>query len=360
MLYVLSSAGDREERTVGTVRRAMAGVAAAAAISLATASGADGAATNPLLLSQGTAFSILGYWCGGIQEKAYAIGLNATSDPVGDVYLRTSCSTGRAGSPPAIHTAWAAVVWNYAGAALSASKLTSAPTGLNLTFSVVAQHGTGLYESIFAIVYNHLGSAYALVTAPGAPTGVTATQVEDHFQVNWTPAVATEPIVSSSVVTATPIESAAPVLTATVSGAGSTVPIGPLQPQTTYQITVVNTDPGGSSPPSAITVTTPPSTVPPSVPSTVTAHWTNPGEPGDMLAAAWSEGSPGDSPIDHYQVRITEIEDGSPATFTQEVSGSTLNATFQVNDIPNWHVYVRAHNAAGWGPWSAPFTLGGA
>jgi hypothetical protein len=340
----------------------MAGVAAAAAMSLAAASVADAAATNRLLLSQGTAFSILGYWCGGIQEKTYATGLQPSSlDPVGDVYLRTSCSTGRAGSPPAVHTAWAAVAWDYAGNALSASKLTSAPTGLNPTFSAVAQHGGGLYDSIFAVVYNQLGTAYALVTAPGAATGVSATQVEDHFQVNWVPTAATGPIVTSSVVTATPIESTAPVLTATVTGAGSSIPVGPLQPQTTYQITVVNTDPGGSGPASAPrTVTTPPSTVPPSIPGAVTAHWTNPGEPGDMLAAAWSEGSPGDSPIDHYQVRITEIEDGSPPTYTQEVSGSTFNATFQVSDIPNWHVYVRAHNAAGWGPWSAPITLGGA
>jgi hypothetical protein len=65
-----------------------------------------------LALPQSLAFAILGYSCGGIQEKTYLTGFDpATGNPTGAVYLSTSCSTGRADSPPSIHTAWAAVTW---------------------------------------------------------------------------------------------------------------------------------------------------------------------------------------------------------------------------------------------------------
>src|SRR4029077_18289842 len=69
-----------------------------------------------LLLPQSTAFGILGYDCGGISEQVYASGFDpSTGYPTGNVDLKTSCSTGKAGSPPAIHTAWAAVTWDFAG-----------------------------------------------------------------------------------------------------------------------------------------------------------------------------------------------------------------------------------------------------
>ena len=54
-----------------------------------------------LLLPQSTAFAILGYDCGGISEQVYATGFDPTNGyPTGNVDLKTSCSTGKAGSSP--------------------------------------------------------------------------------------------------------------------------------------------------------------------------------------------------------------------------------------------------------------------
>ncbi|HTP47975.1 MAG TPA: fibronectin type III domain-containing protein [Casimicrobiaceae bacterium] len=79
--------------------------------------------------------------------------------------------------------------------------------------------------------------------------------------------------------------------------------------------------------------------------------------PTRSLFASWTAAVPGDSPTDSYQITINGSDGGG--TFTQAVPGSTLTATFAVSDIPDWSVKVRAHNAAGWGPWSARFVLGG-
>ena len=46
-------------------------------------------------------------------------------------------------------------------------------------------------------------------------------------------------------------------------------------------------------------------------------------------------------------------------TVSQSAPASTLTATFAVSDVPDWSVHVRAHNAAGWGPWPASVLLGG-
>jgi hypothetical protein len=60
-------------------------------------------------------------------------------------------------------------------------------------------------------------------------------------------------------------------------------------------------------------------------------------------------------PATTYQIRGS---DGC-GTFTQTIDGSTLSAFFSVSDVPDWSVTVRAHDAAGWGPWSARYALGG-
>ena len=120
----------------------------------------------------------------------------------------------------------------------------------------------------------------------------------------------------------------------------------------------MNTDAAGSSPPSdPVTLTTPVSTIPPGAPTGVAARWTAPGAPGDTLLATWHAAAPGDSPTNRYRITITG-SDGA-GTFTQAVSGSRLSASFAVSDIPDWTIRVRAHNAAGWGPWSAKARLGG-
>jgi hypothetical protein len=132
-----------------------------------------------------------------------------------------------------------------------------------------------------------------------------------------------------------------------------------LEPKTTYQITVVSNDAAGPSSPSApLSITTGASTIPPGAPTGLSAHWTAPGSPGDALVATWKAAPVGDSPTDEYQVTISG-SDGA-GTFSETVSGSTLSATFAVSDVPDWTIRVRAHDAAGWGPWSSSYTLGGA
>lgn len=305
-----------------------------------------------LLLPQSMAFAILGHSCGGIKEHAYVTGFDPTSGyPTGDVYLSTTCSTGGRGSPPATFTAWAAVTWDFAGNVVSSTMLSNAAR-LNPTFTATDAYGDAIYNAGTA--------AYLVVPLPAAPTGVTAVQSGDQFQVSWMPKGVNPAAVASTTVTATPVNSTASVLTTTVAGSATSGVISTLQPQTTYQITVVNSTISGSSPASApISVTTSPATVPPSAPAGVTAHWANLDPTGatDTLIATWQAADPGNSPIDQYLVTITG-SDGA-GTSTQTVSGTTLTASFTVDYIPNWSVTVRAHNAFGWGPTSSTVTLGG-
>ena len=306
-----------------------------------------------LLLPQATAFAILGYDCGGISEQVYATGFDPTNGyPTGNVFLRTSCSTGKAGSPPSIHTASVAVTWDFAGNVISTNTpATGAPA--NPTF--IATDGFN------DILYNAGANAYLIVPVPAAPAGVTAVQSGDQFQVAWMPNRVNPVAITSSTLTATPVNnSTASNLTTTVTGPATNGVIPTLQPATTYQITVVSTTIGGSSPASTPTnVTTEAASVAPSAPTNVVASWSNldPTGTNDTLVATWSAAVPGDSPVDQYQITITG-SDGA-GTFTQVVDGSTLTTYFTVDFVPNWTVTVQAHNAAGWGPSSTPVTLGG-
>ncbi len=305
-----------------------------------------------LLLPQSMAFAILGYDCGGIGEQAYITGFDPTSGyPTGDVHLSTTCSGSGRGSHPTTHTAAAAVTWDFAGNVVSATTLSNAAT-VNPTFTATDVYGD--------IIYNAGAAAYLVVPLPAAPASVTAVQSGDQFQVSWMPKAVNPAAVVLTTVTATPVNSTASVLTTTVAGSATNGVISSLQPQTTYQITVVDTTVSGSSPASTpISVTTSPASVPPSAPTGVTAGWANLDPTGatDTLLATWQAADPGNSPIDQYLVTITG-SDGA-GTSTQMVSGTTLTASFTVDSIPNWSVTVQAHNAFGWGPTSSVFRLGG-
>jgi hypothetical protein len=63
--------------------------------------------------------------------------------------------------------------------------------------------------------------------------------------------------------------------------------------------------------------------------------------------------------VDQYQVSVNISGDSGavPSSFAQTVSGSTFSAGFGANDAYDWSVQVRAHNAAGWGPWSTAVIL---
>jgi len=243
------------------------------------------------------------------------------------------------------------VTWDFAGNVVSATTLSNAVT-VDPTFTATDVYGD--------IIYNAGAAAYLVVPLPAAPTGVTAVQSGDQFQVSWMPNGVNPAAVASTTVTVTPVNSTDSMLTTTVAGSATNGIISSLQPQTAYQVTVVNRTISGSSPASTpISVTTSPATIPPSAPTGVTASWANldPSGATDTLVATWQAADPCDSPIDQYVVTITG-SDGA-GTSTQTVSGTTLTASFTMDYIPNWSVTVRAHNAFGWGPASSVFRLGG-
>jgi hypothetical protein len=217
---------------------------------------AGAATTTQLLLSQAAAFSVLGHSCGGIQEHAYATGFGAGGYPKGEVYLKTSCGgSGRGGGyKVTTYTAWASAAWDWFGDTRSFAKL-EGTAEVSTSFSETDAYGDRVYNTETGA---YLETTSPPLTAPAAPTGVSASQSNIEvgeslvlrFQVSWTPAAETAPLITSSTVTATPVGSTAPVLTATVEGSGSSTIVGPLQPNTTYRITVTNSDREGTSAPS--------------------------------------------------------------------------------------------------------------
>ena len=225
----------------------------AGALGLVPAAGA--ASTTSLVLPQGAAFYVLGHSCGGIQEQVYATGFAPSGYPTGDAHLQTSCGgSGRGGGyKSTTYTAWAGVTWDWFGETRAYNRLETAPEGLSTTFSAEDAYGDRVYNVGTAA---YLETTAPPVTAPAAPTGVAATLIApvdpetptaEQFQVSWAPAQETASLITSSTVTATPVGSTAPVLTATVTGSGTSVLVGPLQRSTTYQITVTNSDREGTS-----------------------------------------------------------------------------------------------------------------
>ena len=302
------------------------------------------------MLPQSIAFSILGYSCGGIDEQVSA-GFSLTNGyPTGVVGLSTSCNGSGRGGHSTTHTASAVVVWDLAGNVISAIPLTNG----------VAVGPTAFTDGLGDSIYNPGAVAYLIVPPPAAPSGVTAVQSGDQFQVSWTPQGINPAAITSSTLTATPVNSSASVLATAIAGPATSGVLSNVQPQTKYQVTVACATLGGSGPASApVNVTTSPATILPSAPTEVTASWSNPDPSGatDTLVASWQAANPGNSPVDQYLITITGSDGGG--TFTQTVSGTTLTTYFNVNDTPNWSVTVQAHNADGWGPASAIFKLGG-
>ena len=127
-----------------------------------------------------------------------------SGNPAGDVYLQTRCGgSGRGGGyRVTTYSAWVAATWDFGGGLASAVPLASAPD-VDPAFSATDAHGDQVFTALSAI--------------------------------------------TSSTVTATAVGSAAPTVTAVASGPATTALVGPLQPLTTYEITVVSTDNAGAS-----------------------------------------------------------------------------------------------------------------
>jgi len=233
----------------------MLGVLASAATCAALASTASASAPIALYLSEPYAFDILGHSCGGIQERSYATGFALNGYPTGVVHLQTRCGgSGRGGGGHSTtYTASAGVVWTWFGETRSAVTLT-APPEEEATFTATDAHGDRLYNS-GAHAYLEVGEPP--LQPPAAPTAISAgvALVENgsaellQMTVAWTPSGETAALITTSTVTATPVGSGAPVLSASASSYSSSVHLGPVEPDTTYRVTVTNTDSEGTSEP---------------------------------------------------------------------------------------------------------------
>ena len=199
---------------------------------LGAAAAAGAATTTQLVMSQGAAFKVLGYDCGGIAEHVYATGFAGNGYPAGAAHLRTVCSAGK-GTHFTVE-AWASVTWTWYGVTWQYAKLTSAPV-VSPTFSETDKYGDRVYNTATAA---YLETTSPPIQAPAAPTGVSANVYrtgEDgesgpqDATVTWTPAPQTAVLITSSTITATPIGSTAPVLTKTIIGPGISGVIGTLE-----------------------------------------------------------------------------------------------------------------------------------
>jgi hypothetical protein len=147
---------------------AVVAVLGASAGLVATANSAS-ASPIPLVVSQGSAFAVLGHSCGGIQEKAYVSGFAAvTGYPVGDVYLSTRCGgSGRGGGyHVTTYSAWVNTAWDFTGALVSDVVVTGA-VSVDPTFSALDSHGNE--------IYNQSNSAFLVLAAGFIPPPRVAT-----------------------------------------------------------------------------------------------------------------------------------------------------------------------------------------
>jgi hypothetical protein len=203
----------------------------------ASATAASAATTFQLNLPQSTAFSLLGYSCGGIQEKSYVTGFDPTSGyPVGDVDMSTTCNGSGRGGHSTTHTAWGSVTWDFTATVVSDALLSSAPT-VDPAFSATDANGNQ--------IYNSSNNAY-LVYGPGfAPvprvTGSSATEGPTSGGTSVT-------ITGTGFTLATAVNFGSVAVTAlTISGDTSITVSSPPEDAATVPVTV--TSPGGTSSP---------------------------------------------------------------------------------------------------------------
>ena len=275
--------------------------------------------------------------------------------------------SGRGGGYRHPKTADYAMTWDQYGQVQALGAVCSCTPPYQGTGSVVMVNGVPYYYVATdattgnELVNSNVAGFLVLNSLPPAPAApdVTASISGLDLQVSWTPDPAAANAITSSHVEAAPTGGSSPTLSATVSDSGTSATLSPLQANTTYLVSVVNTDAGGDSPAGTFTITTPKSTVRPSRPAISYLWWS--GSDGSTLAVSWTAPSPGDSPIDSYQIRVVYVDGDNPRTgpYTQTVSGDTLSAYFPVDRTSTWRVLVRAHNAAGWSAWSPAKTLSG-
>jgi hypothetical protein len=93
-------------------------------------------------------------------------------------------------------------------------------------------------------------------------------------------------------------------------------------------------------------------TVAPSAPQSISASWTSIDSPAS-LSVSWGATDPGNSPLDLFEIRAVGVNSGTTSPLDAVIPAPATAYTFyNPSNSVSWQVTVRAHNAAGWGPWS--------
>jgi len=234
-------------------RRIILIVAASATICVALASSASAASPIRLYLSEGAAFRVLGHWCGGIQQEVFVTGFAANGYPQGNISMKTTCGgSGRGGGGHSTtYTGTASAIWTWFGETRSYST----PGGPLVAKEATDSHGDRVYNTGSA-AYLETGSPP--LKPPAAPTSISASiflydEPPEGLRMNtgWTVDPETAGLIKYSTATATPVGSSAPILSSSPGSYFSSAVLQPVEPSTTYRVTVTSTDAEGTSEPSA-------------------------------------------------------------------------------------------------------------
>ena len=235
------------------VRRVLAALIVSAALCMAAAASAS-AATIQLSMSQGAAFAVLGHWCGGIQEQVYETGFAANGYPQGNVSMSTRCGgSGRGGGGhTTTYTGTATVVWTWLGETWKWGPMVG---GLAAVPAEDA-HGDTLYN-VESRAYLETGTPP--YQPPAAPTNVTARVILAEsgsleylaMPISWTVDPERAGLITTQTMRAEPVGgSKAPVIEATRIPYFQEGSLAPVEPNTTYRVTVTESDAEGTSAPS--------------------------------------------------------------------------------------------------------------
>jgi hypothetical protein len=185
---------------------------------------------------------------------------------------------------------------------------------------------------------------------PTAPQNLHVSQTGPNLQVSWTaPATGLASLLRSTI-TATPT-TGSPFTVVVPPGVTSGL-VANVAPSTNYTVTVTSTSYTGTGPAAAMSFTTEPPTVAPGAPQSVSASWTSVDTPAN-LSISWGTTNPGNSPLDSFEIKAIAVN--SPTTPPLDAVISAPATAYYFGNADNslsWQVTVRAHNAAGWGPWS--------
>ncbi len=234
-------------------RRVILASVASALVFAGLVASASAASPIRLYLNENDAFHILGHWCGGIKQSVYVRGFGANGYPIGNATMSTTCGgSGRGGGGGSTtYRGSASVEWTWFGETRSYGAL----NGPLEATPAEDSHGDKVYNNEAAA---YLETGNPPLQPPAPPSNVSASVAlsdeppEDlRLTVGWSVAPETAVLVKSATVTATPVGSTAPVLTGSIGSYFSSMVLQPLEPSTTYKVTVQSTDSEGTSEPSA-------------------------------------------------------------------------------------------------------------